>query len=164
MTSKHPYVYTTDQKINPLLICCICQKPFVDPVTTVDHRRGCRACLTEYSSHRLPSVTPIQEWIVLEMLNSLLVECTRCKEINIRRGDLKQHEEESCKRAFVLCKAADIKCPWKGVREELDAHLEQCVFEPLRPVLAEIIMGNKQFKEKIDTLEILIKKFTKEIK
>ncbi|CAF4010818.1 unnamed protein product [Rotaria sordida] len=160
MTSKHPYVYMADQQINPLLICSICQNPFVDPVTSEDHRRGCRDCFTEYLLSQSVAVTPIQEWIVLEMLNSLLVECTKCNENKIRRGDLKRHEEKSCRRAFVLCKAADIKCPWQGVREELDTHVKQCVFEPLRPVLAEIIMENKQLKEKIDRLEILIKKFT----
>ncbi|CAF1321836.1 unnamed protein product [Rotaria sp. Silwood1] len=160
MTSKHPYVYMTDQQINPLLLCSICQKPFVDPLTTKDNKRGCRACFTDYSSSQSVPMAPIQEGIVLEMLNSLLVECTKCKDKNIRRGDLQRHEEKSCKRVFVQCKAADIKCPWKGVREELDAHMEQCVFEPLRPVLAELIMENEQLKEKIDQLEILIKKFT----
>jgi hypothetical protein len=107
-----------DKSINPLLLCCTCEKPFVDPVTAEDNRRGCRACLSNYSS----TLTPIKEWIVLEMLNGLLVRCSQCGEVNIRRGDLKQHEEKDCKRAVVSCIAADIKCPWKGAREQRDEH------------------------------------------
>jgi hypothetical protein len=90
------------------------------------------------------------------MLNGLLVRCSQCEEVNIRRGDLKQHEEKDCKRAVVSCIAADIKCPWKGAREQRDEHLKLCVFEPLRPALSEIIMENKQFHDQIHKLETLV--------
>jgi hypothetical protein len=152
MTSKHPYSYMNDRAINHLLLCCICEKPFVDPVTANDSRRGCRQCLSPYSD----TLTPIQEWIVLEMLNGLLVECLQCGEENIRRGDLKQHEQTKCKQALVSCRAADIKCPWKGARAQLDKHMEGCVFEPLRPALSEIINDNKQFQDQIHKLETLV--------
>ncbi len=141
-----------DTLINTLLLCCICENPFVDPVTAEDNRRGCRTCLSNYSS----TLTPIKEWIVLEMLNGLLVRCSQCGEVDIRRGDLKQHEENSCKLAVVPCKAADIKCPWTGAREQLEKHLESCVFQPLRPALLEIIMENKKFHDQIYKLETLV--------
>ena len=64
--------------------------------------------------------------------------------------------KNACKRAVVPCKAADIKCPWKGAREQLEKHLEECVFEPLRPALEEIIMENKELKEKMAKLEDLV--------
>ncbi len=148
MTSRHPYSYMDTTTINHLLLCSVCNHPFVDPVTAEDQRRGCRTCLSSSSS-----VKPIQEFIVLEMLNSLRVRCTQCEETNIRRGDLKQHEQKACRRAVVPCKAADIKCPWKGPREQLDAHMDHCVFEPLRPALSEMIMEIKQLKEQLTRLE-----------
>ncbi len=150
---EHPYSYMDEKTISPLLLCCICWKPFVDPVTAEDNRRGCRACLSQNSS----TLISIQEWIVLEMLNGLLVKCLKCGEINIRRGALKEHEQKACKQAVVPCRAADIKCPWKKAREQLDKHMETCVFEPLRPALSAIITENHQFQERITKLETLVK-------
>jgi hypothetical protein len=130
----------------------MCEKPFVDPVTAQDSRRGCRSCLEKTGG----TLTPIQEWIVLEMLNGLLVRCTQCEELNIKRGDLKQHEQTACRLAVVPCIAADIKCTWQGAREQRTKHLSECVFEPLRPALQEIITGNKQLQERIQKLELSV--------
>jgi hypothetical protein len=143
--------------INPLLLCCICEKPFVEPCTADDARRGCRSCLSDYSL----SLTPIEEVIVIEMLNSIPVRCSQCGDVNIRRGNFKKHQQEACKRAVVPCKAADMKCSWKGAREQLDEHLKECIFEPLRPALEEIINENKQFQERISKLENIVNRLTR---
>ncbi len=147
-------MYNMDEKtINCFLLCCICKKPLIDPVTANDTRRGCRSCLIGTSS----SVTPIDELIVIQMLNDLLVKCLKYEEINIRRGEFDQHEQRVCRQAIIPCKATDIKCPWTGPREQLDKHIDECVFEPLRPALEEIIIENKQLHEKINKLENLLK-------
>ncbi|CAF2088104.1 unnamed protein product [Rotaria magnacalcarata] len=160
MTHTHPYVYMPNQVINPFLLCCICHNPFVDPVNTTDERHGCRACFMQNVSHEQPLLTSIEEKIVLDMLNGLLVYCPQCREENIRRGDLARHERESCRRALVVCEAADIKCPWRGVREDLDTHLRQCVFEPLRPAFVEVINESRQLKQRLEHLENVLNNST----
>jgi hypothetical protein len=141
-----------ERPINSLLLCCVCEKPFVDPVTAQDSRRGCRSCLEKTGG----TLTPILEWIVLEMLSGLPVRCTQCDELNIKRGNLKQHEQTECRLAVVPCEAADIKCTWQGAREKRDKHSLECVFEPLRPALQEIITENKQLRERIEKLELSV--------
>ena len=149
--SRHPYEYMDESKTNSLLLCCKCEKPFVDPVTDRNQQRGCRLCLSDSSP-----LTDIREWIVLEMLNSLLVKCTRCGQKDIPRGKLAEHENRSCRRATVACKNADIKCTWRDAREHLDEHVAQCVFGPLRPALADILTENQQLQERIAKLEDLV--------
>jgi hypothetical protein len=146
-----------EKTIHPLLLCDVCKRPFVDPVTAADERRGCRACFTKDSLFQSSSLVPIHEPIVLKMLDNLLVRCTQCEETNILRGVLHKHEQNECKRTVVPCKAADIKCRWQGVRGQLDAHMDECVFQPLRPALEEIILENKQFKKQIEALENSVK-------
>ena len=148
-TSRRRYKYVDKAAVNQLLLCSVCQDPFVDPVTDRTQRRGCRSCFTVNDG----PFTDITEWIVIQMINGLLVECTQCGETNIRREVLEKHEQTACKRAMVSCTAVDIKCPWKGARIERDRHLAECIFEPLRPALAEIITENKQLREKIEQLE-----------
>lgn len=149
IATGHRYVYMDRKIISPLLLCCICRDPFIDPVTAEDQRRGCRSCFTPKDG----TLTNIADFIVIEMLNSLLVQCTQCGQTNIRRDALEKHEKTDCRRAIVTCKAADIKCPWEGIREQLDDHLINCIFEPLRPVLGELVMENKLLREKIEKLE-----------
>ncbi|CAF3170050.1 unnamed protein product [Rotaria socialis] len=153
MAFEHPYVYMPNQSINPFLLCCICHHPFVDPVNTTDGRHGCRACFTGNLSYQAGTLTAIEERIVLEMLNGLLVICTQCREENIPRGSLSTHASQSCRRALVACEAADIKCPWRGVREDLNGHMQQCVFEPLRPALSEVLRKNRELKQQLEHLE-----------
>jgi hypothetical protein len=138
--------------ISQFLLCCVCEMPFVDPVTAEDGQRGCRSCLERTGG----TLKPIQELIVIEMLNALYVRCLQCEEENIKRGDLKQHEQISCQLALVHCKAVDIKCPWRGARQQLPNHTLECKFEQLRPALQEMITESKQLRERIQKLELLV--------
>lgn len=149
ISSRHPYVYMDEASISALLICSVCEKPFIDPVTAGDKRRGCRTCFTANEG----PFADISEWIVMEMLNSLLVQCIQCGEINIRRDALEKHDQTACRRALVRCDACDIKCTWKGTREQREQHLAECIFEPLRPALSNIIIENKELRERIEQLE-----------
>jgi hypothetical protein len=91
------------------------------------------------------------------MLDQLQVQCTSCEQTGLQRGNFSDYINKFCPKATVECEAADIKCPWKGLREELQNHVSTCVFEPLRPVLATLIAENQQLINQV-------KKHDKEIK
>jgi hypothetical protein len=157
MAFQNEYLYMNEEAINPLLKCEICSKPYVDPVVTADERRGCRKCLNQNLSGS-ELLTPITEKIILRMLADLLVRCEKCGEIDIRRGDLQEHNETECMLAMVSCTSSDLKCRWRGTRIQLGEHLDICVFEPLRPALGSMIEENKRFKEQINQLTTLVNK------
>ena len=90
------------------------------------------------------SFTSIDEPIVLQMFNNPFVRCAKCHEENIRLGGLDQHEQKACGQTIASCKAADIKCPWIGSREQLSEPMISCVFEPLRSALAKLINYGKR--------------------
>ncbi len=133
MTRSSDYCYMDENSISPYLKCSFCSKPFVDPVITDDGRRSCRACTSS------DNVTPLKEKLILDMLDGLRIECVKCHEKNIRRGDYKQHNNTICSQRIVLCKASDLKCSWTGTYAELDQHLQSCPFEVLRPIFTEIL-------------------------
>jgi DNA repair exonuclease SbcCD ATPase subunit len=143
MIRSTDYSYINEDLINPLLKCPICSKPFVDPVITPNGNgtRTCRLC----NDHQ--NCVPVTEKLLLDLLDDLQVECTKCKERNIRRGDLEHHKNTTCTQRLVLCKAADLKCSWTGSHEQLDDHLESCSFHLLRPIFTEILADIRQFKE-----------------
>ncbi|CAF1323982.1 unnamed protein product [Rotaria sordida] len=58
-----------------------------------------------------------------------------------------------CPMANIKCLSSDIKCPWTGARDELDKHLKTCMFNPLRPLITELINENQQLKDRTEQLE-----------
>lgn len=170
------YSYMDESVIHELLKCRICTKPFVNPVVTENGDRFCRTCIvsilsrrslnrnisdeddsssndSDQQSSKLQKLTPVTDEIVLAMLNGLPVRCTKCGLINIKRGLLEEHENTSCTQATVQCDAVDIKCTWMGARDELDEHLEECKFEPLRSALGFLFAENAQLKSRLEKLE-----------
>lgn len=159
--------------IPDLLICKFCSKPFVEPVKTKDEdaRYFCRICISHFLLKRqtsettranllpedqpskLQSLIPVTEPLVLLMLDSLLVRCTKCGEINIKRGQLGEHENQSCTQASVLCGASVYKCPWQGPREEFSEHREKCKFEKIRPALEHIFYEQDEIRDRLGNLE-----------
>ncbi|CAF0988899.1 unnamed protein product [Rotaria sordida] len=165
MMSNDTYIYMDESSIHHLLKCKLCSKPFVDPVSTQNGERFCRSCIShilnrdhyadnEYQLSKMQTLTPVTETLVLEMLDSLLVQCKECEKINIPRGQLDEHKNKECLKATVLCQAADIKCSWVGTRESLKEHLNECKFEPLRSALEEIFNEHDQLKNRINIFEI----------
>lgn len=160
ITTNDKYSYMDERSIHPVLKCKLCTRPFVDPVTTQTKDTYCRACILSIinrgrnqDSARVMQLTPVTEKLVLDMLDSLLVRCTKCGESNIMRGQLDEHENRACMQASVVCIAADLKCPWVGTRDELDDHLGQCQFQPLRSALGCIFIDHDQFKTRLENLE-----------
>lgn len=149
-----------ERNIYSALKCKLCTRPFVDPVSTQNKDTCCRACILSVinggrtkDSAKVAELIPVTEKLVFDMLDSLLVRCTKCGEINIMRGQLEEHENRACMQATVLCTAADLKCPWVGARDELDDHIEQCKFEPLRSALGSVFVDHDQFKSRLENIE-----------
>jgi chromosome segregation ATPase len=56
----------------------------------------------------------------------------------------------------VRCPSADIKCPWTGQRNQVDQHLIDCRFEPMRPIITQFIVDNQQLKDQVNQQKIVI--------
>lgn len=41
------------------------------------------------------------------------------------------------RKKYVICSAADLKCTWKGTRDELTKHTNNCAYEQFRPIISE---------------------------
>jgi hypothetical protein len=174
MLTNKAFAYMDEPSIYPLLKCKLCTKPFVDPVSTPTGETFCRPCISQIllrdvsdesiksslnndqHTSKLQSLKPVTEKLVIDLLDSLLVRCLDCEQINIPRGQLDKHKSESCIQATVLCPAADIKCHWIGTRQELDEHLDQCNFQPLRSAFNDIFDEHHEFKNRIFNLQTQI--------
>lgn len=138
------FIYPKEYAIHDALKCKLCTKPFVDPVGISNGDRFCRLCAIE---HNITDFTSIEDLLVLGLLNNLSVICPDCQQTNLRRINLLQHLRSECSKRIVFCKASDLKCPWKGLCDEYDNHVNQCTFEILRPILSERIDYKKQFDD-----------------
>jgi hypothetical protein len=168
--------YIDEDSIDPNLTCSICHKPFVDPVCTpCDHTYG-RTCITRWLTEDIKYCCPtcLKQPLLIKdftqasrplrnMLDQLRVRCTLCEETGLQRGNFNDHINKVCPKATVQCQAADIKCPWKGPRNELQSHASACIFEPLRPVLATLIAENRQLIDQVRKHDNEIKELTKQM-
>ena len=168
--------YVDEQSIDPNLICIICTKPFKDPVCTpCDHSYG-RACITEWlvennkdscptCKHTLISIDGLTQASrpLRNMLDSIRVQCLLCNQANIQRGSFADHLGKTCSKAKVSCSAADIRCPWQGIREDLENHTSTCIFEPLRPVLASLIAENRELNEQVQRHDRVIRQLAEQM-
>ena len=168
--------YMNEDSIDPNLICSICHKPLKDPVCTpCDHTYG-RGCIEYWLTTSINYSCPTcqkQPLLIKDltqasrplrnMLDQLLVHCTLCEQTGIQRGNFQDHINKVCPKAMVECRAADIRCPWKGPRDELDNHMSTCIFEPLRPVLASLIADNRQLINQVQKHDKKIKNLTQKM-
>lgn len=165
--------YVDEDSIDENLICIICHKPFKEPVCTPCDHTYCRACITHWltNSSKYSCPTCVRQPLLLKdltpasrllhkILDPIRVRCTLCEQTDLQHGNFLDHINKVCPKATVQCKAADIKCPWRGTRGELDNHMSVCIFEPLRPVLATLIAENRQLMEQIDNHDNQIKELT----
>lgn len=144
------YEYMHENDIDEALKCIICTQPFVTPVSLACQHTFCQECIRTWLNEDQSCPTcrllvdtddehlaPVNTHIVNSQLDRLLVRCNQCGEENIRRGNFVDHEAK-CTKKLVSCLAADLKCAWKGPREERDAHAEQCSFQQLRPIIDQL--------------------------
>lgn len=155
--NKYPrFIYMDESSISSLLLCRLCKQPLIEPVRTSNGRHMCQRCfnLSLYSSLSYgDSCTPIDESIILEMLDDLLVRCPYCSQANIRRRDYQKHEQEVCTYAHVPCTAMDLRCDWTGPRKLLQSHLVECRMEPLRPILGLAQAQIREYQQRVTELE-----------
>ncbi|CAF1293167.1 unnamed protein product [Didymodactylos carnosus] len=168
--------YVDEDNIDSNLICSICQKPFKEPVCTpCDHTYG-RICISQWLDQNNHDSCPIcikqplsiNDFIQASrplrcMLDQLRVRCILCGETNIQRGNFGDHINKICPEAIVECQAVDIKCPWKGTRNKLHDHVAACIFEPLRPILALLIVQNRQLTDQVQKHDNEIKNLKEKV-
>ena len=163
MANTIEFEYVNEETIHPSLKCCICNQPFVRPVSTNCKKRHkfCRLCIeTWLKNHRTcpkcrqpliaEDLVSVTEDIVVDVLNELKVKCIGCGQKGIDRGDFEEHRKKTCPTIIVSCTAHDIKCLWKGPQHALENHLKTCSFEVLRPLLTSLIDENRELHKQLD--------------
>ncbi|CAF1025265.1 unnamed protein product [Adineta steineri] len=138
-------------------MCSICSKPFSEPVSTSCDHTFCRECISLWITKKKKSCPTCRQQIksdgeftqvsrpLRNMLDRLPIKCSHCGQKGLQRDNYNDHINKICLKKKITCTAADIKCDWSGLREELQKHLTLCKFEPLRPLLTELITTNQQF-------------------
>jgi hypothetical protein len=164
MSNTHYYEYENEESIDMNLKCVICNEPFIDPVETECHHLFCCKCLNRWiendkstcptcrkiiSKNSLKSIEFIN---FISMINQILVKCLLCHQSNIQRGNFQDHINKICHKMIVNCTAKDINCPWTGLRQELQNHLNTCVYESLRD---QIEQQNREDQQKVDNHSII---------
>jgi hypothetical protein len=146
-----------EPSINSELICSICNKPFVEPVSTPCDHTFCRECIKRWIEKNKKTCPTCRQEIksidqciqvsrpLRNILDRLQIKCLTCGQTGLQRDNFNEHINKVCQKMNISCSAADIKCPWKGLREELQQHLTSCKFESLRSVLNSLITENRQF-------------------
>ena len=140
------YTYENLSAIDKNLLCKICSKPLLAPVSISNGDRICCACIDPNSTPE-DSIKVINENILISILNSLLVRCNWCEKSNIKREDITDHQENHCSRRIVCCSAIDLKCCWQGTFDQLDQHKTLCIFENFRPALQEAISAKEEIRK-----------------
>jgi hypothetical protein len=176
MTKNMNYEYINETSIEPELICSICDAPFDDPLCTPCDHTFCRKCITRSINtgtvgcpicrQQLVSINNLAQAnrTVRNILDRLPVKCIFCGKTGLQRGNFGEHMSKECSKMPVPCTSADIKCPWKGPRDQLNNHALTCVFQPFRSILTELIAENRQLKEQMKQQEAQMKQQETRIK
>jgi hypothetical protein len=150
------YEYMAESSINSELMCSICNKPFFQPVSTPCDHSFCRECIQRWIEknnkscptcrHQIKSMDEFTQVSrpLRNMLDQLQIKCSKCGQTDLQRDHFNDHISKVCLKVNVSCSAADIKCPWTGLREGLQTHLKTCQFEPLRVLLTQLITQNRE--------------------
>ncbi len=140
------YSYMDEDEIDDELKCVICRQPFREPVSSIQcHHTFCKECINGWlnQDRRCPVCRihsdyglyqPIESRPLLNQLNRLRVRCDACQVRNIQRGNFQGHKQK-CPNWVIPCIAADIRCAWQGMRNQLDNHVKICPFQQIRPIV-----------------------------
>ncbi|CAO3665549.1 unnamed protein product [Rhizopus microsporus] len=124
------------EKVNENLICCICQTPFIDPVTTPCGHTFCLQCIQQAleSSNLCPidravishELQPAIK-IISNMVNELLVHCTQegC-DFTCQRQLIESHIKNDCQYTMTCCELEE--CQELFLKRDLGSHTEKCQF------------------------------------
>lgn len=165
MASDINYVYINKESINEHLKCTICKNPLIDPVSTNCQPKKhifCRLCISDsiarYQSCSIchqqlnnDNLEPINDSYLINALDELQIRCKLCNESGLKRINFNAHLDNVCPNATITCPSKDIMCAWVGPRDQLDTHLNRCIFNILKPLF-------NQFQEKINIQQKQIEK------
>ncbi|KAG1053377.1 hypothetical protein G6F43_004532 [Rhizopus delemar] len=127
-------------KVNDNLLCCICQTPFIDPVTTHCGHTFCSHCIQQSleTSCQCPidrTVIRIEEIkpavkIIANIVNELLVHCPEegCDFVG-QRQFIESHIKHDCQYTVTCCELEE--CKELLLKKDLDSHAENCQFRTL---------------------------------
>jgi FtsZ-binding cell division protein ZapB len=93
---------------------------------------------------------------LIDALDRILIKCVRCGKTGLERGHFHDHKTKMCPKVDVLCRSSDLKCPWIGPRDQLDKHLNSCIFNLLRPLITELQNNNQRLTSRINQQETQI--------
>ena len=165
MASEINYVYINKASINERLKCAICKNPLIDPVSTncqPEKHIFCRLCILDSiaGNQSCPicnqqlnndNLEPINDRYLINALDEIPVRCQLCNESDLKRMNFNDHLDNVCPAANVTCPSKEMMCAWVGPRDQLDTHLNRCIFNILKPLF-------NQFQEKIDLQQKQIEK------
>ncbi len=176
INNNHKYDYMDEKSIDFELMCSICNKPFVEPISTPCDHTFCRECIQRWIEKKKKScpqcrhpIKSIDQFIQVSrplrnMLDRLQIKCSMCGQTSLQRDNINDHINKVCPKINISCSAADIKCPWTGLREELEKHLTTCKFEPLRSLLVQLITENQQLNTEKQQFITEKQRFNEQIK
>lgn len=127
------YTYIDDDQIDSELRCPICNDPFRSPVNCIQcGHTFCEECIQQWYQQQTSCpvcrergylFVPVITRVLLNQLNRLLVQCILCEQRNIQRCYFVDHLSIHCPKVNVNCRN---DCRWKGYREDLEKHLNDC--------------------------------------
>lgn len=165
MSSQRLYEYDDEEAIDFNCICGICKEPLDNPRITPCEHIFCLECadnwLNRQHNNKCPtcrrrlSFKDLREVMrpFRNILDSIPVICTQCDLHGIPRGNFQDHIEKQCPKRVQRCKAADIRCPWTGPRDEMDRHLAECEFERRRAIIEPLVQENTALRNELQQIK-----------
>lgn len=162
MDDSEDFEYVNERNIDSWLICTICQEPLKNPTQVECKHTFCHSCIEPWiragngtcpTCRRHVSRLSEASITVKNRLGSLGVRCKRCGETRLARRNFDHHINNVCLGVQVACSASDMNCRWRGTRDRLNNHLQQCGFQQLKPRVNLLSMENAQLHEEFNDLQ-----------
>jgi hypothetical protein len=149
------YEYMNEDKIDKDLICSICESPFNDPYYAPCNETYCRECITHWIQRGNNSCPHCRQTVSINvlrqaprslrnMLDRIPVKCITCGQTQLNRGNFDDHIQKLCPKTVVSCPSEDKKCLWRGQRDQINQHLVNCCFIPMRAIITQLIVENQE--------------------
>ncbi|CAF0891433.1 unnamed protein product [Rotaria sordida] len=166
MAHNNEYEYENESSVDSELICAICLNPFDEPISTLCEHIFCVDCIKLWLKKDLScpicreilienNLKSVINQNILNKLDQLQVKCRLCQQKHIKRKRFDYHIDKQCSKVIVSCSAADIKCPWKGQRIDLQSHQMNCIYYSNRKLFNHQVQENKITSSKLEFKQII---------